>query len=255
MRRSPLAVAASTLLITRAAMAQSAPASPPTGWAIGAEAGLNAARGNSSYTTLSTGVRFSHLDKKQFEFEASGGITYSESNNKVMARRILGGLKGDLHPQATWSPFVFATAERDRIRRLDLLTNGGAGAKWTYYRNPRGAASMSAAGVYTYKSITPSATPPATPGSEPRQSTARLSLRPKLVQKYASGLSVEQISFWQPVLGNVHDYTVEANSRLGFAVTKTQSIFAQHIYRLDSRPPVGVKREDQLMLVGLKIQF
>lgn len=227
-------------------------------WAVGAELGLNAARGNSSYTTATTGLRFTHLNKKAFEFDWASALTYGESNGKVIARRMLTTLKGDLHPLATWSPFVFASLERDRIRRIDFLANSGAGVKWTFFRNVPGSASVSLAGVYAHKAIVPPnpTTPPAPPAvAEPRQSTARLSLRPKIVQRLPTGFSFEQTSYWQPDVSKFEDYNLEASSRVGYAVSKTQTLFAQHIYRYDSRPPIGVKREDQLLVAGIKVQF
>src|SRR5439155_372059 len=38
-------------------------------WALGTELGLNAARGNSSYTMLTSGLRLTHLNKKLFELD------------------------------------------------------------------------------------------------------------------------------------------------------------------------------------------
>jgi hypothetical protein len=224
----------------------------PGRWAVGAELGLNAARGNSSYTMLTSGLRFTHLNKKQFELDWTLGLTYGESNESVIARRMVTTLKGDFHPEATWSPFVFGSLERDRIRRIDLLTNSGAGAKWTYFRNTPGAASISLAALHSLRSIRPSST---TTAIEPRRSTARLSLRSKIVQRLRSGLTVEQTSFWQPAMNTMADHTIEATSRAGYAVSKKGTLFVQHTYRLDSRPPTGVGREDQLLVAGIKLQF
>lgn len=224
-------------------------------WTVGTELGLNAARGNSSFTIFSSGFRLTHTNRKHFELDWASSMTYGESNSTVIARRMLTSLKFDHNPQATWSPFVFATLERDRIRRLDALSNLGAGLKWTFLRTDRGAASFSAAGIHTYKSIVPLPGASASASVEPKQSTPRISLRPKLVQRWKSGMSIEQIAYWQPVVGDIADQNVEANTRLGFAVSKTSTLFVQYTYRLDSRPPVNVKREDQLMVAGVKLQF
>lgn len=221
-------------------------------WAVGSELGLNAARGNSSYTMLSTGLRFTHLNRKQFELDWASALTYGESNGSVIARRMSTTLKGDFHPAATWSPFVFGSVERDRIRRIDLLSNAGLGAKYTYFRNRAGAASLSVAGVYSYKNIL---TPPSAATPEPTQRTIRLSVRPKIAQKYANGFSFEQTTFWQPEIENTADYNIDASTRLGYSPTKMSTIFTQYAYRVDSRPPAGVKREDQLLVAGIKLQF
>ncbi|HET9423989.1 MAG TPA: DUF481 domain-containing protein [Gemmatimonadaceae bacterium] len=221
-------------------------------WAIGTELGLNAARGNSSYTMLSTGLRFTHLNRKQFEFDWASALTYGESNGNVIARRMSTTLRGDYGPAATWSPFIFGSVERDRIRRVDLLSNAGVGAKWTFFRNRAGAASLSGAGLYSYRSIRATS---ATTTVEPTQRFVRASLRPKIAQKYASGFSFEQTTFWQPEVGNAPDYNIDAATRLGWSPSKTSTLFTQYTYRFDSRPPTGVKREDQLMVAGIKLQF
>jgi hypothetical protein len=224
----------------------------PGSWAIASELGLNAARGNSSYTMLSTGLRFTHLDKNQFEFESASALTYGESNNAVIARRLLTSVKGDFHPRATWSPFVFGSVERDRIRRLDLLGNAGAGLKYTFFRDSAGAASFSLAGLYSYKNVVPVV---AAVDTDATQKVARVSFRPKVVQKYRSGFSVEQTTFWQPAVNDFGDYMVDAATRLGYSPNKISTLFAQHTYRFDSRPPTGIGREDQLFLAGLKLSF
>lgn len=228
------------------------PAPPIDSWAIAGDLGLNAARGNSSYTMLSTGLRVTHLNKKEFELDWSSGLTYGESNGDVIARRMTTALKGDYRPAATWSPFVFASIERDRIRRLDAYVNAGGGTKWTFLRNPRGAASLSLAALYSMKDLVAPAAP-APP--DPVQRTARLSLRPKIAQKYPSGFSFEQTTFWQPDIRNTADYNIDAATRVGYSPTKTSTLFMQYTYRVDSRPPSGVKREDQLMVAGVKLQF
>lgn len=221
-------------------------------WAVGAELGLNAARGNSSYTMLTSGLRFTHLNKKQLELDWTMGLTYGESGETVIARRMVTALKGDFHPQATWSPFLFGSLERDRIRRIDLLTNSGAGLKWTFFRNAAGTASVSLAGLHSYRSILASTT---TTAIDPHKSSARLSLRPKIAQRFRSGLTLEQTSFWQPALKMIADYDFQATSRVGFSVSKNGTLFVQHTYRLDSRPPTGIGREDQLLVAGIKLQF
>jgi hypothetical protein len=227
----------------------------PERWAVGAELGLNAARGSSSYTMLTTGLRFTHINKQQFELDWANVLTYGESNETVIARRMTTTLKADVHPTSTWSPFVFASLESDRIRRVDLAATEGAGIKWTAFRNVPGSVSISLAGIHSYKSIipVPETTLPAT--GDPRRSTARVSLRPKIIQRHPSGVSFEQTTFWQPVIDGPADYTIESSSRIGYATSKNGTVFFQHTYRMDSRPPIGVKRDDQLMVAGIKVQF
>jgi hypothetical protein len=238
------ALAGALCLCAGQAAAQTA-AAPVDRWAIGSELGLNAARGNSSYTMLSTGLRITHLNRKEFELDWASALTYGESNSAVIARRMSTAFKVDYRPAAVWSPFAFASVERDRIRKIDALASAGAGAKWTFFRNKDGAASLSAAGLYSRKDVV----------ADTAQTAWRLSLRPKIVQKSSAGWSVEQTTFYQPAIGNAGDYNLDAATRLGYSPNKMSTLFAQYTYRVDSRPPAGVRREDQLMLAGVKLSF
>lgn len=238
----------------RVAVAQESNA-PPGGFAVGTELGLNAARGNANYTMMSSSFRLTHLNRKLLELDWLTGFNYGESNKKVIARRLVSSLKADWNPQATWSFFVFGSGERDVTRRLDLLSTTGMGEKWTYYRTTITGLSLSVAAVHTYKQFAPLPPSSSPPPPEPRRSTARVSIRPRFVQRRPTGWSFEQMTFWQPVFNAISDYMLEADSRVGYAVTKTSTVFAQHTYRHDSRPPSGVGRDDQLMVAGVKVQF
>jgi hypothetical protein len=253
MNLRPIVVAVLAASTVRAQVAATGAGPAVDEWAVATELGVNAARGNSVYSMLTSGLRVTHLNKNHFELDWNTALTYGEGNGKVIARRMLTGLKADYRPTATWSPFVFSTIERDRIRRLDLLSNTGIGAKWTYFRNAAGAASVSLAAIHSYKAIMVQT--PAPPGIEPRSTTARLSLRPKVVQRHPSGVSIEQTSFFQPAVDDAADYMIESSTRINFVLTRTSSMFVQHSYRADSRPPLGIKREDHLLVAGVKVSL
>jgi hypothetical protein len=252
-------IAALTWLLAMDLGAQETVRPAPGQWAIGAELGGNAARGNSSYTTLTSGLRFTHRNKKEFELDWASTFTYGESSETVIARRTVTTLKADNHPDATWSPFIFTTFESDRIRRMNFASNTGVGAKWRLYRDSGGGASISIAAIHSYKSLVQLAPVASTVGAptfnEPQRSTARISIRPKFARRSAAGVSFEQTTFWQPVYNIVGNYDLESTSRLGFATSKIGTVFFQHTYRADSRPPIGIKRDDQQMIAGIKLQF
>src|SRR3954468_8879120 len=98
------AIAAALMLSSIEIFAQESVRPAPGQWAVGAELGGNAARGNSSYTTLTSGLRFTHRNKKEFELDWASTFAYGQSSEKVIARRIVTTLKADNHPEATWSP-------------------------------------------------------------------------------------------------------------------------------------------------------
>lgn len=221
---------------------------------MSADLGLNAGRGRRSYATVTSGLRVSHVNRRQFELESSSTVTYVEAEGDVVARRLVTSLKGDWRPQATFSPFFFLSMEQDRIRRLALLSSGGAGMKWIAVRNAAGAVSLSAATLFTIKALSQSDITAREAGTrDPQRLTLRASIRPKVVQQFPSGLAIEVTPFWQPVIGRAGDYMIDMSSRVGYQLGARQSMFVQYTYRKDSRPPSGVVGEDQLLVFGIKL--
>jgi hypothetical protein len=163
-RRRPLPLAlAALLLLVPAVPATAQRADAESRWGVTVDLGFNGSRGNTRLTVLSTGVGVKHLITEDFRLDWSGSMRYGESEGEVVARNLRSQLGFDLNPEATVSPFFFANAERDRFRRLRMRGDGGAGAKYTFWRERNDEVSFSFAALYSREEFFPRPTGELTP--------------------------------------------------------------------------------------------
>ncbi|HSJ06564.1 MAG TPA: DUF481 domain-containing protein [Longimicrobiales bacterium] len=219
-------------------------------WDVAVDLGLNAAKGNTDLTVLSTSLGVKHLVTEEFRLEWSGSIRYGESEGEVVARNVRTQLSFDLHPDAVVSPFFYADMERDPFRRMRLRSDGGAGAKYTLWRRGSEEASLSIAGLYSRQAFFPHATGEITPA----RTDARFSGRGR-VRRHFGDARVEHTSFFRPVLDELNDYTYDATTRVSTKLNDMVSFTFTHTYRHNSVPPDGVGREDQSFQAGIRVQF
>jgi putative salt-induced outer membrane protein YdiY len=233
-----------------AAHAQESAQEPAEAWDIVVELGLNAARGNTTLTLFSSSLEVTRLDTDRFELAWSASGLYGENADSVIARRYATALSFDWHPEATISPFVFVDAARDRFRKLDLRTNGGAGAKYVLWREERTSGSISAAVLHNYENFTT-----ALPDLPASRSTARWSVRPKAAVELANGLKLEHVSFFKPVFEDLSDYDFDASTKTSLRVSERLAFMVSWVTRYDSTPPPDVHKADQTVQLGISIDF
>lgn len=248
--RFALALAAALALHASALPLSAQDTERPRRWDVTVDLGLNAAKGNTDLTVLSTGLGVKHLVTEEFRLEWNGSMRYGESEGEVVARNVRSQVSFDLHPEATLSPFFYADMERDPFRRMRLRSDGGAGAKYTLWRNGSEEASLSLAGLYSRQAFFPLATGELTPV----RTDARFSGRAR-VRRHFGDARVEHTSFFRPVLDELNDYTYDATTRVSTKLNQLISVAFTHIYRHNSQPPEGVGREDQTFQAGITVQF
>jgi putative salt-induced outer membrane protein YdiY len=242
------------LLCAPAAAAQEPPAeaAPPDRWRAIIDFGLTAAAGNEQIVVLTGGSRLTHLVKDDFEFELNGAVRYGRSEGREVARNYRAGLKADVQPGAVVVPFVFATAEHDPFRRLDLRANGGAGAKRVLLRRPGTELNLSLAALYSYENFR------VTPGTESArfEQNARWSWRVKGDHELPGGVRLQNVTFYQPVWDRARDYLIEAQSAVRTRIFERLSLTLTHQYQRDSTPPQDdVRKDDHLVKMGLSVEF
>lgn len=220
-------------------------------WRVVVDLGFNGASGNSSFAVLNTGFEVTHLQRDLAEFELGFQYRYGESEGDVIARNVQSSLKLDLNPNGVWSPFIFATAGRDRLRRLDLRSSGGAGAKYVLWRGEAGEASLSAAALYSYESYFLTSTSAA----PPTERTARWSWRFKGKRELGETVVVENVSFYQPVWDHASDYYVDVTSTAAVQMWEGIQLRVQHQYQHEETPPEDVVSDDNALTVGLRFVF
>jgi hypothetical protein len=228
----------------------SAQAPPEEAWRTQLEIGFNGARGNSSFSVFRTGFTVTHLRTQAAEVELSGLVNHGKSGDELIARNWRASVKVDLLPQESVSPFVFASSSGDELRRLDLRSEGGAGAKYTFWRTEAGSASVSFASLYSYEAFEQEPGLPALPADR----TVRWSLRAK-AQRRLGGSEIAHTIFYQPVWNRGRDYLLDAVTALSTTIVGAFTLSIEHEYLRDATPPPDVRRDDQRLAVVLKYVF
>jgi hypothetical protein len=222
----------------------------PSRWGVTVDLGFTGSRGNTTLTVLSTGLGIKHLITDDFRFEWNGSLRYGESDGEVIARNLRSQVSFDLDRGRAVSPFFYADAERDPFRRMRLRTDGGAGAKYTFWKQRNDEVSLSIAGLYSRQEFFPR--PDGTPAA--RRENARWSGRGR-VRRQLGDVRVDHTSFFQPVMDRFDDYNYDATTRIGTKLNERITLTLTHVYRHNSTPPEGVLREDQTFQAGITVQF
>lgn len=224
---------------------------PAKAWRTQLDLGFTGSSGNSSLTSLQTGVSLRRIETERIEFQASVSYRYGKSEDRVVANLLRTELKFDIVPKATWSPFLFASATRNPVRRLNLRSNGGAGGKFTFWRGARGRSSVSVAAIFNYEDFE------VTDGRDapPSERTVRWSARYKLNLDLGSGTTIEHFTFYQPVWNVPGDFYLIMANTIQTEILGGLSLVAKHEFQRDESPPEEVVKNDQFLSVGFRYVF
>jgi len=220
-------------------------------WRFAVDFGFNGQIGNTQLIALSSGFQLKRLETQHFELELSAGYRYGRSGGEIVARSAQTRVAVNMFPQARVSPYFFSTAERDRFRRLDLRSNGGGGMKYRIWDSNHGRLALIAAALYSYEDFTPTST--ADPNGT--RQNARWNVRVEAERRLGDAVRITHASAWQPVWDRASDYDVELTTTVATRVSQSVSMTMNHVYQHDSLPPEGVKREDQRLVVGLRLDL
>lgn len=244
------AQATTTPPVTPAATPATTPApppKPPDRWAAALDFGFNAQTGNTRLMLLTTGFRVRHRETETYKLEWGVSFRYGESRGVVVARNVQSNLSFDFNPKSMWSPYAFATVERDPFRHLDLRSNTGSGVTHTFYRAATGELAVSLAALYSHEGFTVS--------TQPDRDDARWNLQTRGSQKIGKSARIENTFFYKPVWNQRGDYNIQSTTRLSSRITQRLAMTLSHEYLKDSTPPQGVKQDDQRVQAGFTFEF
>ena len=220
----------------------------PNRWSAQAGLALNASGGNEQISVITATAGFSHLETDIYELTVDGRFRYGESEGVRVARNLRGNANMDLWPQANWSPFLFATAEQDPIKKLEARLNGGVGAKRTFFQDGWDEVSVSGAILYSYENLEVDPTI-----GDGINQTARWSWRVRGRKEFSPGSRLEQVLFWQPAFSEFEDYQLEAITKLRIALSEQLSLSTDFVYQRDNTPAPDVLPDDYALSVGLSL--
>jgi hypothetical protein len=210
---------------------------------------VNGSGGNESLTVITSEVGLTHLEATRYELGFRGRGRYGRSEGAEVARSLRGSLNVDFRPAERWSPFLFASAEHDRFRRLDLRLNSGGGLKRTFWREEWSEVSLSGAVLYAFEDLAVADEV----GGPSVTHAARWSVRGRARWQVREGTRFEQVVFFQPAWDRIGDYLLEAQTSGRVALSESLSLTTGLLYQRDSTPAPDVVPDDWSITIGLSV--
>jgi hypothetical protein len=238
------------LALVPSAAAQEAeePEGEPERWEAEVGLAFTSSGGNEDLTVLTTEAGISRLETSVYELAVNSRFRYGRSDGRDVAQDLHGSINLDLWPEARWSPFLFATGEKDPFRKLDVRFNGGAGLKHTFWSSDRDEVSLSGAVLYSYENLEV-----ADSLGDGITRVALLSWRARARRELSEGSRVEQVVFYQPAWNELDDYLVESRTSARLAFSEQLAFTATALYKRDSTPAPDVEPDDWSIAVGLSL--
>lgn len=230
-----------------AADAQEAVAEEPDVWRVLLDLAYSGSSGNQNLSFVDAGLGITRLETDIAEFELTARGRSGTDDGVRVAESYMASLRADAFPLERWSPFVFASAERDRFRQLDLRTNAGGGIKYTFLREEDTEVSLSLAALHNREDFRIP--------DEPTRTDGRLSWRFKGTHDLREGVRVQNVSFYQPVWDGFDDYIMQSESQLAAQVLSMLAVTASYVYQRDSTPPTDVLPDDHHVKIGVQLQL
>lgn len=228
----------------------------PDRWKVSAEFSFTDQSGNKVLRLLTGGLKVTHLQEDDFELDTTFRTRYGKSEGELVAFSHTASLAFDFRPRDYWSPFIFADATRDELKRLDVRLSSGAGIKRTLYREANDEASLSLAVLYSFEQIG---------AAEPEEGAARLSperahharwsLRSRFRYGLTENVTLNHMTFYQPVWDEMANYLLRSDTGLKVLLTERLALSVEYQIQRESRPPTDVAPNDLLLTTGLIIDF
>ncbi len=233
-------------------------AEAPDLWDVEGEIGASVFFGNTEQTTVTSRAGVERSDST-WEVSADGGYSYGEATEEggatfVNKRSWRLGAQLDHRPFDRWSPFVFANAAGSLEQRVDLRTDAGIGAKYTWVRTEPTRVDLSAAVLAERLEPRPD---PEAPLVE-TESLARWSLRFRARHTLIPDrLGVSTVNFWQPRIDALDEFLFTSESSLSFQLTEVVSVKLTLLDTYDSEATVRGARtnNDGQLFFGVLASF
>ena len=216
-------------------------------WGVLLDATYSGSAGNQTLSFFDGGARVTRLEPGVVEIEFNTRGRSGSDDGERVAESYMASLKADAFPEARVSPFLFGSAERDRFKQLDLRTNAGGGAKYTFLREEDSEVSLSLAVLHSREDLRIDSIPTTTDG--------RLSLRFKGAHQLREGVRVENVSFYEPVWDTLDDYLAQSENILAVQIFSMLAVTASYVYQRDSTPPPDVESDDHHVKIGIQLQL
>lgn len=177
-------------------------------------------------------------------------FVYQKEDGKETNKGINTGIKFDWYQYNRWSPFIAMETVSNKYKGYDLKVSGLVGVKLRIWTKPDTCDySISTAIVYDNVDYTPEE-------NELNNEVWRLSIRPKIKQKFGENVSLLHYTFYQPSLKEFDDYLISSTTKLVTKITTKLSLEIGYNYEYRSKLPTeDYKHYDMTTDVTLKLKF
>ncbi len=166
---------------------------------------------------------------------------YGLQDTTVTANTLEGGVQMDLPLSPRLEFFLLGTYFADPVAHLSYRSDGGLGLKYRFLEAPDREISLSAAPLYAVEKF----------ASQAPTRDVRISIRPKLEWKTATGVSLRFLLFYKPALSDWADVQILATFRLEAPLGAGLSFLMEAEDRYTSVVPEGVKPNDLRFSAGV----
>lgn len=224
----------------------------PDRWNTVLDLAFTSATGNEQITLFSSEATLTHLIDEDYEFELNGRARYGLSEGEKVAENYRIQINLELNPEAAWSPFFFTTTEHDPLRKLDVRANGGAGGRYKVIASERADLAVSGALLYSYEDYTGVSLNEAFNQFE---QDARLRWRINGRSTVREGVRLDHSTHYQPIWNRGGDYLLEVATSARVLVSSSVALSISHSFERDSTPQPEVRKNDQIMQVGITFEL
>ena len=213
------------------------------------QASIKNERGNTDKDEYHIRSRISYDNNRSYvawlEFSyAYGQALGVENENKAFLHyRFIHTLYSD-----NWNWEAFAQNEGDDFRQIQRRLLGGAGLRWRFYHSPAfGRIYVGAGAYYEYLEYF-------NPNIDPTERNSRLNAYIAYTKKFGKDARVSFASYYQPKMSDWEDHYIHSAASLLLYIYGSIYLKASVSHSYDTRPAIGVKKEDlrQLSSIGWK---
>ncbi len=208
-------------------------------WFVGVNLQGSVFRGNSDLTVLTGRLEGGH---HAGHTRISGFVKagYGLQDTTVTANTLEAGLQMDLPLSPRVEFFLLTTYFADPVARVSYRSDGGMGVKYRFLETPDREISLSAAPLYAVEKF----------AGQPPSRDIRLSIRPKLEWKTATGVGLRFLLFYKPAFSDWSDVQILATFQLEAPLGTGLSFLLEVEDRYTSVVPAGVKPNDLRISAG-----
>jgi len=219
---------------------------PPELWLATINAGLSAARGNSTTTTMNAGATAARVTEKNrltLSFASLFSVAGTSGATQTTANSIRSSARYEINAGERMYTFTFANFDSDRVQELDLRSVLGGGLGYRAVQNKKLNLNLYTGASYDHEVFQ----------TAPTAQTAEGLFGQDMMIHFSPRNSLEQRLAIYPNITNSGDYrasldvnsTTMLNRWLGWQFTLSD------VYV--SAPPLGAKSNDMIMSTGLRV--